>query len=120
MTKTTGSKVPDQNRDLSIFAFPIRWKGNSLRDLRNELKLSQREIADALGVAKSTISNVENERNANPYILTIYGMLLERYYAYENGYLPAYRKIGTDEKIEIDKIIFSMEEKANDTNRRTN
>lgn len=80
--------------------FPIKWSSDKLREMREALGFSQREFADILGVSKATISHIECDVTKTPLIVLGYSTALERAYAIKNGYIPAYRKIGTSEFIE--------------------
>lgn len=76
--------------------FGHTWTPKSLQYYRVYLGLSQKDIGDILKMSSCRISQIENGRGANKAILLAYGTLLERYYAYTQGYLPSYRKIGTN------------------------
>lgn len=73
------------------------WTSEKLRDTREQFGISQREIAEILGTSKSVISGIELGRNIYGPTFMMYGIVLERYIAYTNGYLPAFRKAGTSD-----------------------
>lgn len=76
--------------------FGHTWTPKALKYYREYLGLTQKEVGDILELSCNRISQIENGDGANEVILLAYGTLLERYYAYKQGYLPSYRKIGTD------------------------
>ena len=76
------------------------WTPESLRNTRKKLKITQQEVADVMGVSKIVISHAENGHSVNPMTLTLYGIILERYWAGIHGYIPAYRKIGESKFME--------------------
>ena len=81
--------------------FQSGWTPEKLRDMRERLGLSQSDIANIIGVSKSTVSHVELGYNLAGPTFFAYCIVLERYYAWVNGYLPSYRKIGMNEFMEI-------------------
>ena len=70
------------------------WTPETLKKTRKVLELRQSDIAEALNTTQATISNLERGVNASWGSCQLYGILLERYWAYKNGYIPAYRKVG--------------------------
>ena len=76
------------------------WTPDKLRETRKRLKITQKEIADAMGVGKVMISQIENHYSASPIAIKLYGIVLERYWAGIHGYIPAYRKIGENHFME--------------------
>ena len=76
---------------------PIAWTAESLKMMREGLGLTQKEMANIIGITKGTISHLECDLVKNPLIQIGYGTILERCFAMQNGYIPAYRKIGTNE-----------------------
>jgi len=81
--------------------FQSTWTPEKLRETREMLGLSQTNVADILGVSKATISHMELGYNANGASFTAYCIVLERLYAYSQGYLPSYRRIGGSQFIEF-------------------
>ena len=87
--------------------FPVRdlrpvlklnvWDGPSLNTERVKLGLTQAEIAKIMDVTPNSISAIERGISNNPWTIQCYGIILERYRAYVDGYIPAYKKIGTNE-----------------------
>lgn len=77
--------------------YPVRWSKEKIKDFRESLNLTQKEVADILGVTSTTIKNIELGYTKDPLKLFAYGTILERYFALTNGYTPSYRKIGTNE-----------------------
>lgn len=90
MLKTQGWE-PSRS-DLMLFD----WTPENLYKFRMGLGLTLQEVGDILGVSKMTVRNWENGHITNPLVIQMYGIFLERYYACLKGYIPAYRKIGTD------------------------
>ena len=76
------------------------WTSESLRNTRKKLKITQQEVADVMGVSKIIISHAENGHSVNPMTITLYGIILERYWAGIHGYIPAFRKIGENKFME--------------------
>ena len=87
--------------ELRDIVFPHPWTRERLRKFRKELGLKQREIGDILGMSAVTISNLEIGRKTNPALILMYGEALERYYAWTQGYIPSYRKVGEMEFADI-------------------
>lgn len=75
----------------------IQWTPERLKKMRETLGLSQKQIADLIGVSSKSICHIERGRVTSRMILQGYGSMLERIYAKQCGYVPAYRKIGTTE-----------------------
>lgn len=74
----------------------IKWTPEHLKEVRESLNLRQSDIAKLIGVSQATISHVKTGYDI-PALIMIYGIILERYYAYKHGYLPGFRKIGTND-----------------------
>lgn len=72
------------------------WTPEDLRKLRTGLGLTLEDVADFFDITAPTVSNWENGKVNNPMVLQMYGVFLERYYAIIKGYIPAYRKIGSN------------------------
>ena len=70
------------------------WTPETLKKTRESLELSQYDIAEALNTTQATVSNIEKGNSASWGICQLYGILLERYWAYKHNYIPTYRKIG--------------------------
>ena len=85
------NKIDETTRKI---LFQSSWTPERLREMRERLGLSQREVADIMGVTKTVVSGIELGRNIYGPAFTNYAMILERYYAYTKGYLPAFRKAG--------------------------
>ena len=81
-------------RDISPDLHFIEWTGESLRQERQRLGLTRGQIAKALGVAGPTITKIEEGHSVYTPAVQLYGIILERYYANQCGYIPAFRKIG--------------------------
>lgn len=70
------------------------WTPAELRRVRMQLGLTQEDVASIIGMSKVSISRIESGYMTNPWVLQVYGIILERYYAATKGYIPAYRKVG--------------------------
>ena len=70
------------------------WTPEKLKNTRVELGLSQNDIAELLDVTRGVVYNIENGKSSSPSAVILYGLIIERYWAYMNGYVPAYRKVG--------------------------
>lgn len=58
------------------------WTSEQLFAAREYLGLSQKNVADAIGVSKMTISSLERGVAVNGSTAILYGIMLERYYAW--------------------------------------
>jgi transcriptional regulator with XRE-family HTH domain len=76
---------------------PIDWTPENLRSFRKKLGVRQDYIAKLFDISPATISHLETSKVKNPMANQMYGLILERIYAYQQGYLPAYRKTGENE-----------------------
>jgi transcriptional regulator with XRE-family HTH domain len=76
--------------------FSHTWTPKALQYYREYLGLTQKEVGEILHLSNYRISQIENGNDISEVITIAYGTLLERYYAYKQGYLPSYRKIGTN------------------------
>ena len=85
------------------------WTPESLRNTRKKLKITQQEVADVMGVSKVIISHAENGHSVNPMTITLYGIILERYWAGIHGYIPAYRKIGENKFMEEQNGLYEIQ-----------
>lgn len=61
-----------------------------LKALRQRLELSKEEVGHLIGVTGQTIYNVECGKNVAPAYAILYGLVLERYAAWLDGYIPAF------------------------------
>ena len=85
-------KIPSKSEIM-----PIEWTPEELKSFRLKLGVKQTYIADLFGVSQTTISHLETYKIRNPLATQMYGIILERIYAYRYGYVPAYRKVGENE-----------------------
>ena len=97
--KTYGS-IPKSFRDISPDIRFMSWTPEMLKKKRNELGLTQSEIAAVVGVTNIAVGHIERGVASNPWAIQLYGIILERYEAAKNDYIPGYRKIGTNEFLE--------------------
>lgn len=77
------------------------WTPEKLREVRLRMNLSQKTVGEIIGVTGKTISNIEKGKYTNPIHIMLYGIILERYYAYKHNYAPAFRKIGENKYMEV-------------------
>ena len=89
---------------LREYLIPIEWTPQKLRKVRKSLGLSCEEVGEVLGYSRQGIWKIEVGQTANPLIILGYGSVLENWIAYKNGFVPAYRKVGTNEIQEIKDI----------------
>ena len=87
--------------DLKDYIHFGEWTAKTLRATRKKLKLTQKDIARFMGLTSSAISSIELGVSTNPWAFVTYGIILERYYAYTKGYVPAFRKIGENEFADV-------------------
>lgn len=83
-------------KDLLIFELDP----DKLRAFREEIGVSQRQIAKMIGSTGPTISNIETGETTNLLMIFGYAKILEALYARKKGYIPAFRKVGTSQFIE--------------------
>lgn len=83
---------------------PIEWTPQKLRKVRVSLGLSCEDVGKVLGYSRMGVWRIEDGQTANPLIILGYGSVLEKWMAYKKGYVPAYRKVGTNEFKEIEDI----------------
>lgn len=72
----------------------IEWTPETVKETRKNLGLTQYDVAEALCVTQPTIAHLERGDSASWHLIQLYGIFLERYWAYNNGFIPAYRKVG--------------------------
>ena len=75
---------------------PIEWTPEALKNMRLELRMTQKEVGDILGITKAAVGYIERGQTTAPMELLSYGIVMERAWALKKGYVPAYRKIGTN------------------------
>ena len=85
------------------------WDGKSLQETRNKLGLTQKDIADVIGVTPVAICYIETGKSSNPWAIQMYGIVLERYWAGIHGYIPAYRKIGENHFMEEQNELYEIQ-----------
>ena len=96
-------KVKTQDRaELRRLMILNEWTPESLKRTRLMLGLNTNDISAVLGVSRPVVSNIEKGINANYATMQLYGIVLERYWAYQHGYVPAYRKIGQNDFVNMD------------------
>ena len=88
-------------RDIRPDMHFVTWTPEMLKKKRLELELTQSEVAAVIGVTNVAISSIERGIACNPLAIQLYGIILERYEAAINNYIPGYRKIGTNEFLEV-------------------
>lgn len=101
-------------RDITPDLHFIEWNGDLLRRQRRRLGLSRAQIAKALGVSDQTVTKIEEGYSVYPPTVQLYGIILERYYAYLYGYIPAFRKIGENKFIDTGGDVAADGEAAQD------
>lgn len=88
-------------KNVSQYMHFIDWTPKTLRETRKKFKLTQKDIADVVGLTPVAISAIENGRTTSPWTVQLYGIILERYYAGIHGYSPAFRKVGESDFMEV-------------------
>lgn len=81
---------------LKRYLYPVEWTGKKIKEVRCNLNLSLRDLADILDVSATTVKNIESGIVTNPMTIFACGTVIERYFALKNGYMASYRKIGTN------------------------
>lgn len=81
--------------------FTNTWTLEKLRETREQLGLTQQDIADIIGSSKPVISSLERGANFLGPTFYAYCNVIEKCYAYQMGYVPCYRKVGTSEYSEV-------------------
>ena len=98
--------------------------GDRLRDLRRQNALSQREVADAIGLPQSNLSRIENGKqrlnlSVLARILTTYQTSIQEFFAREEAarqsgdapnprerqLLDAFRRLPADERREVEAFV---------------
>lgn len=59
--------------------FQHEWSPDSVRAVRKDLKLTQQDISEYLGISSDAIRKLERGDSVSPTTLLAYGDLLERY-----------------------------------------
>lgn len=77
------------------------WTPEKLKKFRKECGLRQSDIGELMGVSGVCISTIETGKTNNPWTLSLYGEILERYYAYKRGYVASFRKVGENNYMEV-------------------
>ena len=88
------------NKPTRRYLVLIEWTPESLKCMRHELRMTQEEVGNILGITKAAVGYIERGQTTAPMELLSYGIVLERAWALKRGYVPAYRKIGTNEFME--------------------
>lgn len=88
-------------KNVSQYMYFINWTPETLRETRKKLKLTLKDIAKVMDVTPVTIGCLERGDTTNPWSLHLYGIILERYYAGIHGYVPAFRKVGESDFMEV-------------------
>lgn len=88
-------------KDIRPHLYFKEYKPEQLQNERIKLNLTQKEVGNAIGVTPVAISAIETGKTSSPWIIQLYGIVLERYKAYCEGYIPTYRKEGTTVQNEI-------------------
>lgn len=91
----------DYSRDIRSCLGLKDYDPAELQKERILLGLTQKDVAKAIGVTATAISCIETGKAANPWAIQMYGIILERYKAYIEDYIPTYRKEGTTIQNEI-------------------
>ena len=81
-----------------VWRFP-NFSPVELAQIRQNMGITISEVENYTGIHHQTIQRIESGKGANAALENLYQLAIERLYAYNNGYLPAYRKIGENEFI---------------------
>ncbi len=112
----------DQDADLPRSDDQLAKIGNRLRELRKTQRLSQREVADAIGLPQSNLSRIETgkQRLNLPVLmrmLGIYDVSLQDFFAQEPGQpaldlsleeqqlVRSYRRLTSEERLDVDNYV---------------
>lgn len=79
-----------------IWRFPS-FSPVELAQMREEMGISISQVTAYTGIHPQTIRRIESGKGGAPALENFYQLAIERLYAYKQGYLPAYRKIGENE-----------------------
>ncbi len=97
----TMNSIPNEH-DKTYLISAINWTPELLLETRESLGLTRKYVADIFEVSVVTIRNLEMHKVKNQLAIIAYGNFLERYKAYQDGYIHAYRKIGEQKFMEGD------------------
>ena len=76
-----------------LWKFP-NFSPTELYQIRESMGFTISQIQAYTGLHPQTIRRIEAGIPVNKASMNLYQMLMERLYAFKEGYLPAYRKIG--------------------------
>lgn len=79
-----------------IWRFP-HFSPVELAQIREDMGVSISQVTAYTGIHPQTIRRIESGKGGAPALENLYQLAIERLYAYDQGYLPAYRKIGENE-----------------------
>ena len=96
MTRTVEVNIIDVKKRLHV----TEWTAESLKKTRMKLGLKQTDIANVMDITQAAVSSIERGKTTNPWIIQMYGIVLEYYYAISQNYIPAFRKLGENEFME--------------------
>jgi transcriptional regulator with XRE-family HTH domain len=97
MTDSEFHRFINNNPDIRDSLKIIEWKPSQLKEIRESLGISQTKMAEIILCSHPTISAIENGTSHNPFVSTLYGIFLERLWAFKHEMIPGYRKIGSQE-----------------------
>lgn len=84
----------DYSRNIRPHLYLKEWTAEKLRNERQALGLTLDDIGNVMGVTGTSIWYIEAGKTVNPWAIQMYGIILERYKAYVENYIPTYRKAG--------------------------
>lgn len=79
-----------------IWRFPD-FTPTELAQIRENMGVSVAQVEAYTGIHHQTIRRIESGKGGHTAMENLYQLAIERLYAYNEGYLPAYRKIGENE-----------------------
>ena len=76
-----------------------QYKPEELKEKREELHISRPEIANLLGISDQSVYNIERGTSGSEASVILYSMILDRYDAYLDGYVPCFMHENRIERI---------------------
>lgn len=77
---------------------------DEMKQFREKYYISKADIEKYLGITMKTTGKIEDGYSVSKSIENLYSLGLERIMMLSKGYVPAYRKIGTNEYVDLNNV----------------
>lgn len=77
-----------------------------LRKLRKHFGYTLADVAAACNVSDGMLSRIELGKCDSPNVIDIYTRIILNSYAYKKGYIPCYRRMGTNDFVTPEKMAY--------------